>query len=117
LSDEAWSFVNNKGNKQWKAFDAKKEILGVYIGDRSSESALKLWNSLPPVYRKCAVCYTDFWDADQGVIPAKRHKAVGKDSGKTNRVEKFNNTMRQRISRLVRNSIFLKESRKSYRTI
>jgi len=66
--------------KQWtgKAFDAKtKEILGVYIGDRS-ESALKLWNSLPPVYRKCAVCYTDFWDADQEVIPAKRHKAVGK---------------------------------------
>jgi len=43
--DEAWSFVNNKGNKQWigNAFDAKtKEILGVYIGDRSSESALKL---------------------------------------------------------------------------
>jgi IS1 family transposase len=50
--DEAWSFVNNKGNKQWtgKAFDAKtREILGVYIGDRSSESALKLWNSLPPL--------------------------------------------------------------------
>jgi len=39
---------------------------------------VKTLNSLPPVYRKCAVCYTDFWDADQEVIPAKRHKAVGK---------------------------------------
>jgi len=35
-------------------------IVGVYIGDRSKESAEKLWESLPPVYRQCAVCYTDF---------------------------------------------------------
>ena len=41
--DEAWFFVNNKGNKLllWLALDAKtKEIVGVYIGDRSRESAL-----------------------------------------------------------------------------
>ncbi len=101
----AESFVNSKGNKQWiwLALDAKtREIVGVYIGDRSRESALKLWDSLPPVYRQCAVCYTDFWDSYQGVIPVKRHKAVEKDSGKTNHVERFNNTMRQTISRLVR---------------
>jgi len=77
--------------------------IGVYIGDRSSESALKLWNSLPPVYRKCAVCYTDFWDADQ-VIPAKRHKAVGKDSSKTNRVEN-SITLWGKVSRLVRKTL------------
>ncbi len=106
--DEAWSFVNSKGNKQWiwLALDAKtKEIVGVYIGDRSRESALKLWHSLPPVYRQCAICYTDFWDAYQRVIPEKRHKAVAKDSGKTNHVERFNNTMRQRVSRLVRKTL------------
>ena len=46
--------VNSKAKKQWKelALDATtKEIVGVYIGDRSRESALKLWHSLPPVYR------------------------------------------------------------------
>ena len=31
-----------------------------------------------------------------------RHKAVGKDSGKTSYIETFNNTMRQRIARLGR---------------
>jgi len=106
--DEAWSFVNCKGHKQWiwLALDANtKEIAGTYIGNRSRESALKLWHSLPPVYRQCAVCYTDFWDAYQGVIPVMRHKAVGKDSGKTNHIERFNNTMRQRISRLVRKTL------------
>ena len=29
------------------------------------------------------------------MIPTKRHKAVGKESGKTNHIERFNNTMRQ----------------------
>lgn len=106
--DEAWSFVHRKRHKQWiwLALDAStREIVGIYIGNRSRESALKLWHSLPPVYRQCAVCYTDFWDAYQGVIPAVRHKAVGKDSGKTNHIERFNNTMRQRISRLVRKTL------------
>lgn len=103
--DEAWSFVGNKSNQQWiwLALDEKtREIVGVYIGDRSKESAKKLWESLPPVYRQCAICYTDFWAAYEEIFPNKRHKAVGKDSGKTNHIERFNNTMRQRISRLVR---------------
>ncbi|MDF5738566.1 IS1 family transposase, partial [Nostoc sp. S13] len=33
------------------------------------------------------------------------HRAVGKESGKTNHIERFNNTMRQRISRLVRKTL------------
>jgi IS1 family transposase len=106
--DETWSFVNSKRHKQWiwLALDANtREIVGTYIGDRSRESAVKLWCSLPPIYRQCAVCYPDFWEAYQGVIPAKRHKAVGKDSGKTNHIERFNNTMRQRISRIVRKTL------------
>lgn len=104
----AWSFVGKKGNKQWDwlALDRKtREIVGVYIGDRSKESAKKLWESLPPVYRQCAVCYTDFWTAYEEILPNKRHKAVGKESGKTNHIERFNNTMRQRISRLVRETL------------
>ncbi len=77
----AESFVNSKGNKQWiwLALDAKtREIVGVHIGDRSRESAFKLWNSLPPVYRKCAVCYTDFWDAYQGAIKSETSQSCGK---------------------------------------
>ena len=61
--DELWSFVNHKNNKQWVwvAVDAKtKEMVGLHIGDRSQASAKALWDSLPPVYRQGAVCYTDF---------------------------------------------------------
>ena len=103
-----WSFVENKGNKQWiwLALDVKtREIVGVHIGDRSEVGARKLWASLPPVYRQCAVIYTDFWQAYQCVMPGKRHQAVGKETGKTNYIERFNCTMRQRVSRLVRKTL------------
>ena len=50
--DELWSFVDNKGNKQWiwLALDADtREIVGVYIGAGDELPAHKLWESLPPV--------------------------------------------------------------------
>ena len=93
--DELWSFVDNKGNKQWVwlALDAvTPEIVGVYIGARSEAAARKLWESLPAVYRQCAFVYTDFWAAYGTVLPSKRYQAVGKETGKTSYVERFNNT-------------------------
>jgi len=106
--DQVWSFVDNKGNKQWVwlALDVQtREIVGVYIGTRSEVGASALWKSLPAVYRQCAICYTDFWAAYPAVFPSKRHRAVGKASGKTNYIERFNCTLRQRISRLVRKTL------------
>jgi IS1 family transposase len=102
------SFVGDQSNKQWiwLAIDVfTKEIVGVYIGKRDQTGAQGLWDSLPAVYRQCAVSYTDFWSAYGIVFPQKRHRAVGKDTGKTNYIERFNNTMRQRISRLVRKTL------------
>jgi IS1 family transposase len=82
--DELWSFVDNKGNKQWVwlALDADtREIVGVYIGARNEVAARQLWNFLPPLYRQCIVAYTDFWAAYAAVLPSKRHRAVGKETG------------------------------------
>ncbi len=106
--DEMWSFVQNKQNKQWiwlALYLETKEIIGAYIGSRARDGAQKLWDSLPPVYRQCTVAYTDFWEAYQCVFPSKRHKAIGKETGLTHHIERFNGTMRQRISRLVRKTL------------
>lgn len=103
--DELWSFVDHKGKKQWVwlALDAQtREIVGVHIGARSAASAQALWQSMPPIYRQCAVIYSDFWSAYELVLPRKRHQAVGKETGKTSYIERFNCTLRQRVSRLVR---------------
>ena len=106
--DELWSFVMNKQQKQWVwlALDqGTGEVVGVFVGDRSQAGAKGLWDSLPPVYRQCAVCYTDFWEAYNVIFTTKRHRAVGKESGKTNKIERFNCTLRQRVSRLVRQTL------------
>jgi insertion element IS1 protein InsB len=97
--------------KVWLALDVDtREIVGVYLGDRNERAAKKLWDSLPPVYRQCAVAYTDYWAAYGAVFPSQRHQAVGKETGKTSYVERFNNTLRQRVSRLVRKTLSFSKS-------
>jgi IS1 family transposase len=113
LVDELWSFVGSKKQKVWiwLALDAvTREVVGMVMGNRSAQFAQKLWESLPGVYRQCAICYTDFWEAYRSVIPSKRHRPVGKATGLTNYVERLNNTLRQRISRLVRRTLSFSKS-------
>jgi IS1 family transposase len=103
-----WSFVGSKDRKSWiwLAIDREsRQVVGVYVGARDREGAKGLWNSLPGVYRQCAVCYSDFWSAYEEIFPVKRHKPAGKETGKTSHIERFNLTMRQRISRLVRKTL------------
>jgi len=80
-------------------------IVGCAIGPRDKETAEDLWYSLPPVYRQRAVCYTDFLETYNSVLPSKRHRAVDKASGKTSLIERLNNTFRQRCSRFVRKAL------------
>jgi insertion element IS1 protein InsB len=39
------------------------------------------------------------------VIPAAQHKAISKLARKTNHIDRFNNSLRQRVSRLVRDAL------------
>jgi insertion element IS1 protein InsB len=41
----------------------------------------------------------------KGVIPAEQHTAITKKARKTNHLERFSNTPRQRVSRLVRETL------------
>lgn len=74
-----------------------------FAGDRSASSCRKLWEGIPQAYR-CAHTYSDFWQAYQGVF-GENHQAVGKETGETAHIERFNNTIRQRLARFVRKSL------------
>lgn len=39
------------------------------------------------------------------VLPSKRHRPVGKETGETAHIERFNNTLRQRCANLVRRTL------------
>jgi insertion element IS1 protein InsB len=106
--DEMASFVQNKANKQWiwLAMDVKtRQIIAFHVGDRSRKSARQLWGKMPKTYRRYATFHTDQYVVYKGLIPAARHRAINKKARKTNHIERFNNTLRQRVSRLVRSAL------------
>src|SRR5215813_5558854 len=107
-ADELWSFVQKKANKQWIwiALDAEtRQIIAFHVGDRSGESGKELWANIPLVYREQATFHTDQYAVYKEVIPAGQHRAITKQARKTNHIERFNNTLRQRVSRLVRETL------------
>jgi insertion element IS1 protein InsB len=107
-ADEMWSFVQKKAHKPWiwMAMDAKtRQIMAFHVGDRSRDSAKQLWAKIPIEYREQAIFHPDHYAAYQGVMPPAQHKAITKHAWKTNYIERFNNTLRQRVSRLVRETL------------
>jgi insertion element IS1 protein InsB len=48
---------------------------------------------------------TDQYVMYEGVIPAAQHRSIGTLARQTNHLERFNNTLRQRVSRLVRETL------------
>jgi insertion element IS1 protein InsB len=107
-ADEMCSFVEKKANKQWRwlAMDTTtRQVMAFHVGDRRRKSAEQPWANMPAAYREQATFYTDQYEAYKGVIPAAQHKAITKKARKTNHIERFNNTLRQRASRLVRDTL------------
>ena len=114
--DELWSFVLKKARKRWiwiALCRATRQVVAYVIGDRSQASCRQLWERVPAAY-KSGHCYSDFWEAYSVVIPAAQHTAAGKETGFTAHVERWNNTLRQRLGRFVRKSLSFSKSEKMH---
>ena len=110
--DEIWSFVRKKINQVWAWFALcrkTRQIVAFVVGDRDEATCRKLWHAVPQAYRR-GTCYTDFWKAYQAVIPSEQHQPVGKETGETAHIERFNNTLRQRLARFVRKTLSFSKS-------
>jgi len=110
--DEMWSFVWSKAQKHWiwlALCRETRQVVAYAIGDRSEATCQRLWESVPPMYQQ-GMCYSDFWNAYQAVIPDEQHEAVGKETGETAHIERFNNTIRQRLGRFVRKTLSFSKS-------
>lgn len=106
-ADELWSFVGNKANKQWVWMvmnTYNRQIIALHVGGRGMEDAWKLWDNIPPAFQQQTCFFTDFWKA-YNILDDDQHVAAGKDKGLVNHLERFNGTLRQRCSRLVRKAL------------
>jgi insertion element IS1 protein InsB len=110
--DEIWSFVRKKDHQRWlwtAMCRRTRQIVGFAIGDRSTATCLRLWESIPDEYKHCHT-FSDFWQAYQHVFPAETHHCVGKETGATAHMERWNNTLRQRVGRYVRQTLSFSKS-------
>jgi len=104
--DELWSFVQCKASACWvwvALCRRTRQVVSWFAGDRSADSCRQLWAGIPEAYR-AAHTYSDFWQAYQGVF-GENHQSVGKETGQTAHIERWNNTLRQRLARFVRKSL------------
>ena len=94
----------------WLALSKQiKQVVAAVIGGRGIATC-KILGRNSPISFKQGMCFTDFWEAYQAVIPDEQHQAVNKQSGLTAHVERFNNTIRQRLARFVRKSLSFSKS-------
>ena len=88
------------------AMDATtRQVMALHVEDRSRTSAKQLWAQIPHAYRQHAMFYTDHAGVYEGVIPAAQPRAISTLARTTHHIERFHNTLRQRVSRLVREAL------------
>ncbi len=112
--DEMWSFVLKKDQQRWiwvALCRRTRQIVAYFIGDHSETSCLQLCRRIPLTCKRCH-SFSDFWDAYQHVFALDRYQSVGKDSGQTNHIERWFNTLRQRVARFVRQTLSFSKSDK-----
>lgn len=108
-----WAFVGSKAQKVWlwlAVERASRRIVAWVVGDRSAQTAQRLWQALPRRYRRHCWYFTDLWDAYGKVLPRWRHRPCPKGEGQTSIVEAINCSLRQRCGVLVRKSCSFSKS-------
>ncbi len=110
--DELWSFVGSKASPCWlwvALCQRTRQVVTFVLGDRSEQTCRRLWQALPEAYRAYQ-SFSDFWRVYASVFPRATHRQVGKSSGELARVERWFNTLRQRLGRSVRKTLSFSKS-------
>ena len=111
--DERWTFVGKRTSKVWlwlAVERSSRRLVAWVLGCRGAATAQRLWQALPPRYRRHTRYYTDAWEAYAKVLPAAAHCPSPKGSGQTSIVEAINCSLRQRCGVLVRKSCSFSKS-------
>ncbi len=108
-----WSCVLKKAKQVWVwiALCRKtRQVIASTLGDRSKQTRLRLWEAIPSAYRQGHCKTRLLGSVPSGDPMPEQHTAVGKETGETAHVERWNNTLRQRLARFVRMTLSFSKS-------
>ena len=92
-----------QGQEKWSHITTANRTITATTVDASSSSASS--NTLSRMQNARSSFYTAQYGRDKGVRPAAQHRAISQVARTTNHIERCNNTLRQRVSRLVREAL------------
>jgi insertion element IS1 protein InsB len=110
--DECWSFVQQGFFERWLwvvVCRRTRQVVAYAIGDRSQPICRKLKDRLPHGYRDCRLV-ADGWEAYQLTFPPSQLQVYRGLRGPTNHVERWFNTLRQRLARYTRKTLAFSKS-------
>lgn len=110
-ADEMWTFVGAKDCPEWLWLAVERGtglVVGFHLGGRDEEGALGLWLSIPEKLREKALVFTDGLAAYANIFDKGQHQPAGKPQ--TIKIERLNNTIRQRCARLVPKTLSFSKS-------
>jgi len=82
-----------------------RPVMACHVGDRRRTRAKRLWAKMPDASRQHATGATDPYVGYARVIPTAQPRAIGTLARNTHHIERFNNTLRPRGSRVVREAL------------
>gem|GEM_PF-862945 len=106
------SFVGCRERKVWTwtvLCRRTRQVVACVVGDRGEETCRKLWEAIPEDYRG-SYSYSDLWSVYCLVFPADKHQSVEKRTGQLAHIERWHNTVRQRLACYVRKSLSFSKS-------
>ncbi|MEK6477582.1 IS1 family transposase [Catalinimonas sp. 4WD22] len=101
-----WSFVGAKDCPEWIWIAIERNtrlVVGYHIGSRDEQGALGLLLSIPGRLLNNSLVFTDDFPSYGTVFKKGQLQQEGK--GQNTKIERINNTIRQRCSRLVRKAL------------
>jgi insertion element IS1 protein InsB len=115
--DELWSFVYRKGDKVWVWLALCREtrqVVAFVMGDRSGATCERLWRAIPESYKEAT-----WLQRLLGGLPAGDPRRAARGYWQGGRrdfphVERWINTLRQRLSRFVRKTLSFSKSRQMH---
>lgn len=108
--DELWGFIGNKDNVTWITYAIEREtktVIDFIVGRKTSENIKPLINKLLLLDPKRI--YTDRLNIYPSMIPKKIHKQF---QYCTNKIERYNLTLRTHVKRLSRKTICFSKDEK-----